>query len=116
MTCSDDQIINIVKLQSYSLTRRERGAKWPAVNLNTYFSATGCPIELKPTWIFKFVCCLEVYEKKLINLDRGGTLEGLLSARVPQNQPRRVNFRVHLQNLENYKVLLKDPVRPNEGP
>ena len=34
--------------------------------------------------------------KKLINLDLGGTLEGLLSARVPQNQPRRVNFRVHL--------------------
>ena len=35
--------------------------------------------------------------KKLINLDLGGTLEGLLSARVPQNQPRRVNFRVHLE-------------------
>ena len=34
--------------------------------------------------------------KKIINLDLGGTLEGLISARVLQNQPRRVNFRVNL--------------------
>ena len=34
--------------------------------------------------------------KKLINLDLGGTLEGLLSARFPQNQSCRANFRVHL--------------------
>ena len=66
-------------------------------NLNEYYSTTECTIDLKPSCIFKFVHCLEVYEKKLINLDRGGTLEGLLSARVPQNQPRRVNFRVHLE-------------------
>ena len=68
----------------------------PAGNLNAYFSATECPIDLKPSCIFKFVCCLEVYEKRLLNLDRGGTLEGLLSVRVPHNKPRRVNFRVHL--------------------
>ena len=73
------------------------GGKWPTANLNAYFSATGCPVDLKPSCIFKFVCCLEVYEKKLINLDHGGTLEGLFSARVPQNQPPRVNFRVHLE-------------------
>ena len=72
------------------------GAKWPTANLNDYFSSTECPIDLKPSCIFKFVCCLEVYEKKLTNLDHGGTLEGLLSARVPQNQPRRVHLRVHL--------------------
>ena len=64
------------------------GSKWP--------TATDYPIDLKPSCIFKFVRCPEVYEKRLINLDRGGTLEGLLSARVPKNQPRRVNFRVHL--------------------
>ena len=32
----------------------------------------------------------------MTNLDLGGTLEGLLLAKVPQNQPRRVNIRVHL--------------------
>ena len=74
---------------------RRVGAKWPTTNLNDYFCATECQIDLKPSSIFKFVRFLEVYEKKLINLDRGWTLEGLLSARVPQNQPRRVNFRVH---------------------
>ena len=73
-----------------------RGGGWPTANQNDYFSATECPIDLKPNYIFKFVCCLEVYEKKLINLDCGGTLEGLLSARVPQNQSRRVNLRVPL--------------------
>ena len=72
------------------------GAKWPTANLNDYCSATEYPIGLKPSCIFKFVRCPEVYEKKLIILDRGGTLEGLLSARVPQNQPRRVYFRVSL--------------------
>ena len=51
------------------------GAKWPTANLNDYFSATECPIDLKPSCIFKFVRCLKVYEKKLTNLDRGGTLE-----------------------------------------
>ena len=60
------------------------------------FLATECPINLKPSCIFKFVGCLEVHEKKMINLDRGGNVGGLLMARVPQNQPRRVNFRVHL--------------------
>ena len=40
------------------------GAKWHTANLNAYFSATGCPIDLKPSCIFKFVRCLEVYEKK----------------------------------------------------
>ena len=52
-----------------------RGGKWPTANLNDYFSATECSIDLKPSCIFKFVCCLEVYEKRLINLDLGGTLE-----------------------------------------
>ena len=55
----------------------EGGAKWPTANLNDYCSATGCPIDLKPSCIFKFVRCPQVYEKKLINLDLGGTLEGL---------------------------------------
>ena len=82
-------------LESLTLKRRE-GANWPTANLNDYFSATECPIDLKPSCVFKFICCLEAYQKKSITLDLGGTLEGLLSARVPQNQPRRVNFRVHL--------------------
>ena len=68
----------------------------PTANINDYSSATECLIDLKPSCICKFVRCLEVYKKKGVNLDLGGTLEGLLSARVPQNQPRRVNFRVHL--------------------
>ena len=72
------------------------GAKLPTANLKDYFSATECPIDLKPSCIFKFVRCLEVYIKILVNLDLGGTLEGLLSARVPRNQPRRVHFRGHL--------------------
>ena len=41
------------------------GAKWPTANLNDYFSATECPIDLKPSCIFKFVRCPEVYEKKI---------------------------------------------------
>ena len=53
------------------------GGKWPAANLNNYFSATGCSIDLKPSCIFKFVRCLEVYKNKSINLDLGRTLEGL---------------------------------------
>ena len=36
------------------------------------------------TVFFKFVRCLEVYNKKLINLDLGGNLEGLKSARILQ--------------------------------
>ena len=39
------------------------GAKWPTANLNDYFSATECPIDLKPSCIFKFVRCLEVCQK-----------------------------------------------------
>ena len=39
--------------------------EWPTANLNNYFSATGCPIGLKPNCIFNFVCCLEVYKKNL---------------------------------------------------
>ena len=64
----------------YALTLKRRGrAKWPTANLNDYFSATECPIDLKPSCIFKFVRCLEVYEK--IDLfgpwrDPGGPLIG----------------------------------------
>ena len=36
------------------------GAKWPAGNLKNYFSATGCPIDLKPGCKFEFIRCLEV--------------------------------------------------------
>ena len=61
----------------------EGGGKWPAANRNNYSSATECLIDLKPCCIFKFVHCLNV-------------LEGLLSTRVPENQPCRVNLRVHL--------------------
>ena len=68
-----------------STKHKSKKCFWPTANLNDYFSATECPIDLKPSCIFKFVRCLEVYEKKLVNLDRGGTLEGLLSARNPQN-------------------------------
>ena len=53
------------------------GGKWPPANLNDFFSANECPIDLKPSCIFTFVRCLDVYKKRLINLDLGGTLEGL---------------------------------------
>ena len=39
------------------------GGKWPSANLNNYYSATGCPIDLKPSSIFKFVHCLAVYKE-----------------------------------------------------
>ena len=38
-------------------------AKWPTANLNNYFSAIVCLIDLKPSCISKFVCCLEVIKK-----------------------------------------------------
>ena len=47
-------------------------------------------------------------------MDHGGTLEGLLSERVPQNQPRRVNIRVHLGVLEGKHSLAKS--RKSQGP
>ena len=50
------------------------GGKWRTANLIDYFSATERPIDLKPCCIFKCVCCLEAYGKKMINLDHGGTL------------------------------------------
>ena len=75
---------------------------------NDYFSTTECAIDLNQSCIFKFVRFLEVH-KKLINLDLGGTLEGLLLARVPQNQPHRVNFRVHL-GVQEGPWLVMDPV------
>ena len=43
--------------------KRQGGGKWPTAYLNNYCSATGCPIDLKPSCILKFVCCLEVYKK-----------------------------------------------------
>ena len=71
--------------------------KWPVANWNDFFSATNYyQIDLKPSCKFKFVRCLEVYLKKLINLDHEVTQEGLTSARVPQKQPCWVHFRVHL--------------------
>ena len=45
--------------------------------LYDYFSATECQINFKPSCIFKFVSCFEVYKKRLIILDFGGTLESL---------------------------------------
>ena len=59
--------------------------------VNDYISGTDCPIDLKPSCIFKFVNCPEVYIKILTNLDLEGTLEGLLSGRVHF----RVRFGVH---------------------
>ena len=47
------------------IIRGQGGVKWPTANLNDYFSATECPIDLKPSCIFKFFRCLEVYEKKI---------------------------------------------------
>ena len=37
------------------------GAEWPTRNLDAYFSTTKCLIDLKPSCIFKFVRCHEVY-------------------------------------------------------
>ena len=57
---------------------------------------------------------------KLINLDPGGALEGLLSARVPQHRPRRVNFSVHLGVHEGTTMTIninvfRDVQRGEEG-
>ena len=42
------------------------------------------------------MCLLSRYlSKKIINLDHEGTLEELLSSRVPQNQPSRVHLGVN---------------------
>ena len=71
------------------------GAKWPAANLKRYISGTECPIDLKPGCKFKFLSCLEVYLRKLINLDHEGALEGPFLPRVLRNLPRRVNLGVH---------------------
>ena len=53
--------------------------KWPAVFSKDYISATICPIYLKPGWKFKFVSCLEIQNRKLINL------EGPFSPKVSWN-------------------------------
>ena len=39
------------------------GGKWPTGNLNDYFSATECLMDLRPNCVFKAVHCLEVYKK-----------------------------------------------------
>ena len=44
----------------YVLAHCGGGGKWPKVNLNDYFSATECLIDLKPSYIFKFVRSLEL--------------------------------------------------------
>ena len=72
------------------------GAKWPTANQKRYISGTECPIDLKPGCKFKFLSCLEVYLRKLINLDHEGALEGPFLPRVIQNLPRRIHFGVHL--------------------
>ena len=72
------------------------GAKWPAANLKRYISGTECPIDLKPGCKFKFLSCLEVYLRKLINLDHEGALEGPFLPTVLQNLPRRIHFGVPL--------------------
>ena len=51
-------------------------------------------------YVSKFVRCPKVYIKILNNLDLEGTQKGLLSARVPKNQPRRVVTN-HSEGLEN---------------
>ena len=49
-------ILNSQKsISSPVLTNKAGGAgKWSTANLNNYFSATGCSIDLKPSCIFKF--------------------------------------------------------------
>ena len=60
------------------------GSKWPTANQKRYISGTECPIDLKPVCKFKFSCCLQVYLKKLINLDHEGALEGLFFKGSPE--------------------------------
>ena len=59
------------------------GAKWPTANQKRYISGTECPIDLKPGCKFKFLCCFEVYIRKLIHLDHEGALAGPFLPRVP---------------------------------
>ena len=88
---------NLVELALHRLNpQKPGGAKWPTANQNRYISGTECPIDLKPGCKFKFLCCLEVYLRKLINLDHEGPLEGPFLQRVPKNLPYRVHFGVHL--------------------
>ena len=43
------------------------GGKWPAENLNDYFSVTGCPIDLKPSPIAKLSSSWPVPVKSNLN-------------------------------------------------
>ena len=72
------------------------GPNGPQQFENIIISEAECPIDLKPGCKFKFLCCLEVYLRKLINLDHEGALEGPFLPRVLQNLPRRIHFGVHL--------------------
>ena len=57
-----------------------RWANCPQQIKKLFFSATEYPY----CCIITFVCCLEVYLKKLIYFDPGGNLDGCLSSRVPK--------------------------------
>ena len=72
------------------------GGRGLTANQNDFISGTNCPIDLKPSFIFMFVRCSDVYIKILTKLDLEGTLEGLLTARLPPNHSRRVHFRIYL--------------------
>ena len=97
MSQNESTTFLVTDAKNLTLTLKRRGgAKWPAANLKRYISGTECPIDLKPGCKFKFLSCLEVYLRKLINLDHEGALEGPFLPRVLQNLPRRIHFGVHL--------------------
>ena len=60
----------------------------PQENQNDDFSIAKCQIYLKPCCKFDFVCFLETYLRKFINLDDGGTPDDPFSPRVPKSTSR----------------------------
>ena len=86
----------MIWIHSAWLTLKRRGGGQMAHSKSKRLFFCNLMFDWPQTKLYFYVCLLywSLY-KKLIHLDLGGTLEWLLSARVPQNQPRRVNFRVH---------------------
>ena len=64
----------------------------PQENQNDNFSVAKCRIYLNPCCKFELVCFLETYQRKVINLDHGGTPEDPFSARVSKISPFRGPF------------------------
>ena len=69
--------------RGYVLAHCGGGGRWPTANQKRFISGTKGPIDINLVYKFKFLCCLEVYLRKSINLDHEGALEGPFLQMVP---------------------------------